>query len=123
VARQRQAVEIARNRFAGGVVSKRDVYQAENALGLTEASIPALRIELEKAKNGLAVLLGMPPGRVGAALAAGPSEIPAAPPEVAVGIPADLLRRRPDVRRAELDAAAQCAQIGVAKADLFPALA
>jgi NodT family efflux transporter outer membrane factor (OMF) lipoprotein len=120
VEKQRAAVRIARNRFRGGVVSKRDVYQAENVLGATEASIPALTIELQKGKNALAVLLGMPPGNVDALLAAS-SEIPVAPPRVAAGIPAELLRRRPDVRRAELEAAAQCAQIGVAKADLLPA--
>jgi outer membrane protein TolC len=65
------------------------------------------------------VLLGMEPGRLDALLA-GALEIPTAPAEVTVGIPAELLRRRPDIRKAELQAAAQCAQIGFAKADLFP---
>ena len=121
VAKQEQALMIARNRFRAGVVSKRDVYQAENVLGQTRASIPQLTIDLRQAKNALCVLLGLPPGGADATLA-GPSRIPVAPPEVAAGIPADLLRRRPDVRKAELDAAAQSAQIGFAKADLLPAL-
>jgi len=121
IAKQETALTIARNRFRAGVVSKRDVYQAENVLGQTRASIPALTIDLQQAKNALCVLLGLPPGGADAMLA-GASRIPTAPPQVAAGIPADLLRRRPDVRKAELDAAAQSAQIGFAKADLLPAL-
>ena len=78
-----------------------------------------MNIQLAQAKNALSVLLGMPPGPLDDLLA-GPSDIPTAPEQVIVGIPADLLRRRPDVRRAELQAAAQSAQIGVAKTDLFP---
>ncbi|HZR79879.1 MAG TPA: efflux transporter outer membrane subunit [Candidatus Binatia bacterium] len=121
VAKQREALRIASNRFRGGVVSQRDVFQAENSLGETEAAIPALTIELDQSKNALALLLGMPPGEVDQLLGAS-SEIPVAPPRIAVGIPAELLRRRPDIRKAQLSAAAQCSQIGVAKADLLPAL-
>jgi len=121
VDRQREALRIAEKRFRGGVVTKRDVYQAENVLGATEATIPELSIGLQEARDALSMLIGTPPGGVDAFVGEGP-EIPVAPPQVAVGIPADLLRRRPDIRAAELDAAAQCAQIGVAKADLLPAL-
>ena len=120
IARQKEAVRIAENRFHGGVVTKRDVYQAENVLGATQASIPAYNIKVAQAENALAVLLGVPPGSIDDLLAT-PGDIPIAPPEIAVGIPAELLRRRPDIRQAELEAAAQCAQIGVAKADLLPA--
>ncbi|HEY8515920.1 MAG TPA: efflux transporter outer membrane subunit [Candidatus Binatia bacterium] len=120
VDRQRQALRIATNRWRGGVVSKRDVYQAENVLGATEAAIPAFAQELRQAKNALAVLLGVPPGEADALLEGG-NGIPVAPAQAAVGIPAELLRRRPDIRQAELTAAAQSAQIGVAKADLLPA--
>jgi NodT family efflux transporter outer membrane factor (OMF) lipoprotein len=119
VGKQRLAVQIAQARYEGGAATKRDVYQATNVLGSTEAAIPQLTIQLEQSKNALAVLLGMEPGHMDALLSSA-SEIPTAPTEVAVGIPADLLRRRPDVRRVELQAAAQCAQIGIAKADLFP---
>jgi NodT family efflux transporter outer membrane factor (OMF) lipoprotein len=119
IEKQRLAVQIAQSRYEGGAATKRDVYQATNVLGSTEAAVPQLTIQLEQSKNALSVLLGMEPGHMDALLS-GVSEIPTAPPEVAVGIPADLLRRRPDVRRAELQAAAQCAQIGIAKADLFP---
>ncbi len=120
VERQRAALKIASVKFKYGTATRRDVYQAENVLGATEATIPKLNIQLAQAKNALSVLLGMPPGPLDDLLA-GPSEIPTAPEQVIVGIPADLLRRRPDVKRAELQAAAQSAQIGVAKADLLPA--
>ncbi|MGD9764026.1 MAG: efflux transporter outer membrane subunit [Candidatus Binatia bacterium] len=120
IEKQQLALKIARARFHGGVVTKRDVYQAENVLASTAAAIPELTIELQQAKNALSVLLGMPPGGVRELLDTA-SAIPVAPAQVAAGIPAELLRRRPDVRHAELQAAAQCAQIGVAKADLLPA--
>jgi NodT family efflux transporter outer membrane factor (OMF) lipoprotein len=118
VVKQRMAVKIAQARYKGGAATKLDVYQATNVLGSTEAAVLQLTIQLEQSKNALSVLLGMEPGRLDALLA-GASEIPNAPAAVAVGIPAELLRRRPDIRKAELEAAAQCAQIGIAKADLF----
>jgi NodT family efflux transporter outer membrane factor (OMF) lipoprotein len=119
--KQRMALKIAVARHRWGVATKRDVDQATNVLGATEATVPQLDAQLAQAKNLMSVLLGMPPGEVDQYLI--PSQgIPAAPQRIALGIPADLLRRRPDVRAAELQAAAQCAQIGVAKADLFPML-
>ena len=117
--RQRKALQIAEAKFKGGTATKRDVYQAENVLGATEATVPQLGIQLAETKNALSVLLGLPPGHIDELLR-GQSGIPTAPERVAVGIPADLIRRRPDIRKAELEAAAQCAQIGFAKADLFP---
>jgi NodT family efflux transporter outer membrane factor (OMF) lipoprotein len=120
VGRQRQALGVAKARFLGGVATKRDVYQAENVLGSTEAAIPKLNLERRRATNALSVLLGMPPAPLDTVLA-GSSGIPVTPENLAVGIPADLLRRRPDIRKAELNAAAQCAQIGFAKSDLLPA--
>jgi NodT family efflux transporter outer membrane factor (OMF) lipoprotein len=121
IERQKKALKIATAKFKYGTATKRDVYQAEDVLGATEATVPQLNIQLAQNENALAVLLGLPPGRVDEWLA-GASDIPTAPRYAAVGIPADLLRRRPDVRRAELQAAAQCAQIGFAKADLLPTL-
>lgn len=118
---QRESLQIAEARFEGGTTSQRDVEQARTVLAGTEATIPILETQLRQAKNGLSVLLGMPPNRLTEQLQ-GNSDIPAPPPQVAVGIPVDLLRRRPDVRAAEFNAAAQCAQIGVSKAQLFPAL-
>jgi len=121
VERQREALQIAQARFNEGVATGRDVDQATNVLGTTEASVPQLEIQLKNAQDALCVLLGRPPGTADALLAAGAADIPKPPEQVAVGIPADLLRRRPDIRSAELQAAAQSAQIGFSKADLLPA--
>jgi NodT family efflux transporter outer membrane factor (OMF) lipoprotein len=120
VVRQRDAYRIALAKFRGGAATERDVFQAEGVLDSTEAAIPQLDIQLQQTKNAISVLLGMPPGGLDQYLA-GISEIPTAPEKAAVGIPADLLLRRPDLRKAELQAAAQCAQIGFTKADLLPA--
>ncbi len=122
VQRQRKALGIARDKFQGGTATKLDVYQAENVLGATEATVPQLTIELQQGLNALRVLLGLAPEPLGFLLSRSTGKIPVTPPKVAVGIPADLLRRRPDIRAAELRAAAQSAQIGVAVADLYPAI-
>jgi NodT family efflux transporter outer membrane factor (OMF) lipoprotein len=106
-------------RFKYGTATQRDVEQARTSLLTTQASIPPLETEQRQAQDALNVLLGMPPRDLSDVLV-GASGIPASPPQVIVGIPADLLRRRPDVRSAELQAAAQSAQIGVAKGDLLP---
>jgi len=120
VVRQRDAYKIALAKYRGGAATKRDVFQADSVLNSTQATIPQLDIQLQQTKNAVSVLLGMPPGTLNQYLA-GNSEIPSAPDKVTVGIPADLLLRRPDLRKAELQAAAQCAQIGFVKADLLPA--
>ncbi len=117
---QKESLRIARARLRGGVSTERDVEQAKTILFDTQAVIPTLEAQLRQTKNALCVLLGFPPAHL-AGLLAGASGIPAPPPSVAVGIPADLLRRRPDVRSAEFQAIAQSALIGVAKADLYPA--
>jgi NodT family efflux transporter outer membrane factor (OMF) lipoprotein len=119
VAIQKRSLEIAEARFEGGLVTELDMQQARSLLRSTEASIPLFETSLRQAKNGLSILLGIPPGELSNVLT-GSGDIPKAPPEVVVGIPAELLRRRPDVRSAELQAAAQSALIGVAKADLYP---
>ncbi len=122
VVKQKKALAIARARYEGGTATKLDVYQAENVLGQTESTIPQLTIQLNQGFNALAVLLGMPPQPM-EALLRGSSGIPVPPKTVAVGIPADLVRRRPDIRAAELAAMAQSAQIGIAEANLYPAFA
>src|SRR5262249_59985845 len=100
VERQQAALKIAQAKFRYGTATKRDVYQAENVLGTTEATIPQLNIQLAQAKNALGVLLGLPP-RQADALLVGSADIPTAPPRATVGIPAALLRRRPAIPRAE----------------------
>jgi NodT family efflux transporter outer membrane factor (OMF) lipoprotein len=116
---QEEGLHIAESRFRNGATTELDVTQARTLLESTRADVPRLQISLRQAQNALSTLLGQPPGAV-QALLAGPQEIPTAPAEVAVGMPAQLLRRRPDIRTAELNAAAQSARIGVAKADLYP---
>jgi NodT family efflux transporter outer membrane factor (OMF) lipoprotein len=121
---QEGVVTIAEDRFKVGTATKLDVEQALTVLEQTRASIPALLIILGQANDTLCVLLGMPPRSLEADLGPG-TELGAdpmakTPTWVAAGVPADLLRRRPDVRSAERQVAAQSAQIGVAEADLYP---
>jgi NodT family efflux transporter outer membrane factor (OMF) lipoprotein len=120
IVKQKKALAIARARYEGGTATKLDVYQAENVLGQTESTIPQLTIQLNQGFNALAVLLGMPPQPMDPLLR-GSSGIPVPPKTIAVGIPADLVRRRPDIRAAELAAMAQSAQIGIAESNLYPA--
>ncbi|MDA8307860.1 MAG: efflux transporter outer membrane subunit [Deltaproteobacteria bacterium] len=117
---QKASLRIAEARFRDGSTSELDVEQAKTVLYNTRATIPVLQQQLKQQKDALCTLLGIPPSNINHLLG-GQAKIPVPPPSIAIGIPADLLRRRPDVRSAELKAAAQCAQIGVAKADLFPA--
>jgi NodT family efflux transporter outer membrane factor (OMF) lipoprotein len=107
-------------------VTELDVDQAKTVLEQTRSTIPALQIALGQANDALCTLLGIPPRDLEPELGPGPEmnadPLPKVPAWVAVGIPADLLRRRPDVRSAERQVAAQSAQIGVAEADLYPTL-
>lgn len=112
--------DIAKARFDAGATSEVDLLQAQTILSQTEALIPRLQAELRVANNRLCILLGRPPEDLVVQMPAAP--IPNPPLEVAVGIPADLIRRRPDVRQAERILAAQCARIGVAESDLYPSL-
>ena len=116
---QKRSLEIADVRFKAGAVTELDVTQARALLRSTEALIPEFETNIRRAKNALATLLGKLPGEIDAMLG-GPGLIPEVPAEVAVGIPTELIRRRPDIRFAERRLAAQSAQIGFAKADLFP---
>lgn len=122
VVRQREAARVARDRYEGGAESMLDVHQAENILANTEASVPRLQIQLNKGLNALRVLLGMPPQSLDFLMSRGTGRIPQPQGKVSLGPSADLLRRRPDIRAAELRAMAQSAQIGVAKAELLPAI-
>jgi NodT family efflux transporter outer membrane factor (OMF) lipoprotein len=115
---QRGTLSLAEAKSTDGKATALDVKQARSSLAQTEASIPPLEINLRQANNRLCVLLGFPPHDLIGELGGG--GIPMTPPEVAVGIPAQLLERRPDVRRALRAAAAQSARIGVAEADFYP---
>ena len=110
--------DIARWRADAGLTTSLDVEQARSAFEETRAQIPLLRNSLAQAKNRLAVLLAEPPGSLTVLDESKP--IPVVAPEVAVGVPAETLLRRPDVRRAERALAAETARIGVAKAAAYP---
>jgi len=116
---QTESLRLAQAQFDAGSVTELDVFQSRALLRTTEATIPGFESEIRQAKNALAILLGKLPGEIDAMIA-GSGRLPQMPAEIAVGIPAELLRRRPDIRLAERQLAAQSAQIGVAKADLFP---
>jgi outer membrane protein TolC len=106
-------------KFDAGAVSELDVDQAESLLYNTKATVYSLETSLQQLKNSLAILLGKPPHDLNYLFTDG-VEIPTAPANVALGMPQDLLRRRPDVRSAERGLAAQSAQIGFAVSELYP---
>lgn len=116
---QEDSLKLVNLQLEAGTVSELDMYQAKTLLSTTQAQIPNLQSSLIRLHNALATLLGQQPGSTRALLAKGRG-IPEVPTKLAVGVPAELLRRRPDIRRAEMTAISQCAQIGVAEADLYP---
>lgn len=116
---QNETLRIAKVRFENGAVTELDVTQARALLRDTEASIPSLETGVRQTRHAISTLIGQPPTQL-AELLQQDSSIPSAPAEIAIGVPVDLLRRRPDVRIAEFQAAAQSARIGIAKSDLYP---
>jgi NodT family efflux transporter outer membrane factor (OMF) lipoprotein len=119
IAAQQQAVDIARSRFNAGLTSELDARQAEALLATTQSQLPALNTSLKEGVHRLSVLIGREPGALVGELGAD-APVPAPPPTVPIGLPSDLLRRRPDVRRAERELAAATANVGVQTAELFP---
>ena len=123
---QEATLALAAEKYRVGTTSRLDVEQARTVLEQTRSSIPALEIVLGQANDTLCTLVGVPPRDLADDLGPGPDlggpPMPSTPAWVAAGIPADLLRRRPDVRSAERQVAAQSAQIGVAEADLYPTI-
>ena len=116
---QRESLDLAGAKFTNGATTQLDVTQGESTLAQTEAAIPPLESSRRQAMNQICILMGMPPKDINDLLN-GRQPIPSAPPDIALGIPADLLRRRPDIRRAEREVAAQSAKIGIATAELYP---
>ena len=117
---QQQTLNLTSVRFRNGEVSETDPQQAKSEYAQTRSQIPQLEIGLRQNQHALSILLGRPPSNLEDLLGPG-GPVPMAPPQVAIGIPAELLRRRPDIRSAEQQAAAQSALIGATKADLYPA--
>lgn len=118
---QTKISKIAEARFEAGLASKLDVAQSLTVLYSTEASMPALKNMLTAALNNLALLVGCYPQDISDMLAE-VKDLPSAFQTVSLGVPADLLRRRPDVVQAELELSVYAAQVGVAKKDFLPTL-
>jgi NodT family efflux transporter outer membrane factor (OMF) lipoprotein len=116
---QSEAVDLATARSKAGVGTDLDVARAQAQLASTQAQIPSLEAGQAQSMHRLGVLIGLDPGSLKDELASA-TPIPVAPEQIPIGLPSDLLRRRPDIRRAERQAAAASARIGVARADLFP---
>lgn len=116
---QERSYDIVDVLYRFGANNELDVQQAQTLLLSTRATIPGFEITLRQAHHALATLLGLPPADLTQMLG-GEGKIPEVPAHIPVGVPADMLRQRPDVRRAELLAITQNAQVGVAKADLYP---
>jgi multidrug efflux system outer membrane protein len=121
VALQQQTLDILEALFEAGTGDALSVEQARYNLESSRAGVPGLKTGLAAALNRIAVLTGRTPGAAHAELSE-VKPLPRASLELAVGVPADTLRRRPDVRRAERELAAQTARVGVATADLYPKL-
>jgi NodT family efflux transporter outer membrane factor (OMF) lipoprotein len=119
LAKYRETYEMTVAKRESGLSTDLDVAQALETVQSTEATIPTLEINVQQMKNALAILLAQSPGSLDSELSE-VKPIPVIPAEVAVGIPGDLVRRRPDVRSAERQIAAQSLRVGVAKANLYP---
>jgi outer membrane protein TolC len=128
---QAKLVVLAEQQEKVGTATKIDTEQLRTLLEQTRSTIPSLQIVQGQANDALCTLLGVPPRDLESELGPGPEidadalnaePVPTIPAWVAVGIPADLLRQRPDVRSAERQVAAQSAEIGVAEADLYPTI-
>ncbi len=116
---QKKTLQLTMDRNKAGLVPELDVRQAERNLAITESIIPTLKSQQLQAMNRLGVLIGKPPHTLHHKLSA-TQPIPGLPKEITIGIPSDLVRQRPDIRRSERQLAEQTAQIGIATADLYP---
>jgi len=119
---QKRSLEITERLFKSGNEAELNVQQAKSLYLSTLATIPELESALRQAQNALGVLVARPPGPL-PEMSAGTEKIPEASLAVIVDMPADLLRRRPDVRAAEMQLAAQSALIGVSEGALYPSIA
>jgi NodT family efflux transporter outer membrane factor (OMF) lipoprotein len=119
IASQKRSFEIVDVLYRNGESSELDVLQAQTLLLSTQATLPVLEADIDRAHHALSVLVGLPPGAVVSMLSANAS-IPAVPEALSIGLPAELLRQRPDVRAAEYRAMAANANVGLAEADLYP---
>lgn len=119
IASQREILELTRIRQRDGLASRLDVVRAEQLVASSEAIVPPLRIQLNRDVNTIALLVGTHPQSLPFDLDT-PQSLPVPPAEIVIGIPAELLRQRPDIRAAERRLAAQAASVGVATSALYP---
>lgn len=119
LATQSETLQLTAWRAEAGLASSQDVEQARSNREQTRAQVPSLETGLAEAEHRLDILLGEAPGTLHARLAVA-ADLPAVPDQIAVGIPADALRQRPDVRAAERRLAAETARVGVAEAARYP---
>jgi outer membrane protein, multidrug efflux system len=116
---QRDTVDLTKSRAAGGLATELDVSRAVAQLETTRAVVPSLQSAMESSIHKISVLLGEEPGALQKELEDS-APVPVVPPNVPVGLPSDLLKRRPDIRQADAAIAAAAARVKVAKADYFP---
>ncbi len=116
---QQQNAAVVRKRYEGGFVSALDVANADAQVATTMSQIPLLETSAQQTIYNISVLLGQEPASLLEELSVS-SSIPITPPEVPAGLPSEMLRRRPDIRRTEAQIHSATARIGVATADLFP---
>lgn len=116
---QEQTLALTRDQFRAGLASELDSSRAEAQAAETRSQIPLLEQAIQRSIYRLSVLLGKQPEQLESQLAV-VAPIPPATPGIPIGLPSDLLRRRPDIRQAERELAAATARVGVATADLFP---
>jgi NodT family efflux transporter outer membrane factor (OMF) lipoprotein len=119
IASEQDTVDLTDSRYRAGLTGELDLKRAQALVAGTQAQVPALESLIHQAIHRLSVLEGRPPGTLLDQLL-NASTIPKSSPEIPAGVPSDLLRRRPDIRRAERELAAATARIGIATADLFP---
>lgn len=122
IASQENVVRLTEARFEAELADKLDVTQAKIVLYSTQASIPALSSQIRTLANGICVLCGEYPGEELARMLMNPAPLPVFDSTIQVGVPADLLRRRPDIVEAEMTLAENAAAVGVAKKDFLPTL-
>jgi outer membrane protein, multidrug efflux system len=122
IADEKQLLKLTDSRARSGFASEADAVQQQAQLSASEAQLPPIDQAIAQAMNRLALLLALPPGALAERLGPLPQADAALPPEVPVGLPGDLLRRRPDILKSEADLHAATARVGQAKAQLFPSI-
>jgi len=122
IADQRALFKLADSRSRNGFSAQADAVQQQAQLSNAEAQLAPIDQNVAQAMNRLALLLALPPGALVERLGPPPQDDVALPPEVPVGLPGDLLRRRPDILRSEAELHAATARVGQAKAQLFPSI-